>query len=309
MRAFVCPKYGPPEVLQPREMPKPVPTQDEVLVRVRATAVTASDLFIRGSDIPWRFRIPMRVMIGLTRPRKAIIGLVFAGDVEWAGQGVKRFRAGDRVYGLTGFNLGTYAEYLCMREIDSTHGCIAHLPSRIGYEAATAAAYGGLLALQHLEGADIHPGHRVLVYGASSTSGTIAVQVAKRWGAEVTGVCGPAHLELVRSLGADPVLDYTRQDHLDPAARFDFVLDAVGRAKTSALKEAARRALTPSGRYASIDDGALQLVAARLERLNVLLEAGQVVPVLDRCFPFSELVEAHRYVSLGHKAGGVAVTV
>ncbi len=309
MRAFVCPEYGPPEVLEPREMPTPVPTDSEVLVRIRATAVTASDVFIRGSDIPWRFKIPMRLMIGVMRPRKAILGLVFAGEVEWAGVNVKRFRVGDKVYGLTGFGLGTYAEYMCIRETDSKHGCIARMPSTIGYEAATAAAYGGLLALQHLETAAIGPGRKVLVYGASSTSGTTAVQVAKHWGAEVTGVCGTAHVELVRSLGADHVLDYTRQDTLDPSTRFDFVLDAVGRAKTSKLKEAAKNALTPTGRYASIDDGALKLVAARLERLNVLIEAGHVNPVIDRCFPFAELVAAHRYVGLGHKAGGVAITV
>jgi NADPH:quinone reductase-like Zn-dependent oxidoreductase len=309
MKAFVCPKYGPPEVLQPAEMPKPVPTEDEVLVRIRATAVTASDLFIRGSDLPWRYRIPMRLMLGVTRPRKAILGLVFAGEVEWAGKNVRRFRPGDKVYGLTGFALGTYAEYMCMSEVDSKHGCIAIMPSTIGYEAATAAAYGGLLALQQLEKGDIGPGRKVLVYGASSTSGTIAVQVAKHRGAEVTGVCGTAHVELVRSLGAGHVLDYTMQHTLEPSARFDFVLDAVGRDKTSRLKEAARSALTPSGRYASIDDGALELVAARLETLNALVEAGHVKPVIDRCFPLAELVEAHRYVGQGHKAGGVAVTV
>jgi NADPH:quinone reductase-like Zn-dependent oxidoreductase len=196
-----------------------------------------------------------------------------------------------------------------MRETDSKHGCVAPMPSTISYEAATAAAYGGLLALQQLETADIGPGRKVLIYGASSTSGTTAVQVAKHWGAEVTGVCATAHVELVRSLGADHVLDYTKQNALEPSARFDFVLDAVGRAKTSLLKEAAKRALTPSGRYASIDDGGLKLVAARLERLNLLLEAGQVEPVLDRCFRFAELVEAHRYVGGGHKAGGVAITV
>lgn len=309
MRAFVCPRYGPPEVLQPSEMPKPIPTDDEVLVRIRASAVTASDLFIRGSDMPWRYRIPMRLVIGLTRPRKAIIGLVFAGDVERAGKNVRRFRAGDKVYGLTGYGLGTYAEYMCMRETDSKDGCIARMPSAISYEAATAAAYGGLLALQQLESADIGPGRKVLIYGASGTSGTTAVQVAKHWGAEVTGVCGTAHVELVRSLGADHVLDYTKQDTLEPFTRFDFVLDAVGRSKTSKLKEAAKSALGPSGRYASIDDGALELVAARLERLNALLEAGHVKPVIDRCFPLAELVEAHRYVGQGHKAGGVAITV
>lgn len=309
MRAYVCPKYGPPEVLLPKEMPRPVPKEDEVLVRIHATAVTASDIFIRSSQLPWRQKIPMRLMLGVTRPRKAIIGLVFAGDVEWAGETVRRFEVGDRVHGLTGFSLGAYAEYTCLRETDSTHGCIARMPATLGYEAATVAAYGGLLALQFLDRDRIQPGSRVLIYGASGTCGTTAVQLARHWGAEVTGVCGTAHVELVRSLGADLVLDYTRQETLDPSARFDFVLDAVGRQKTSRLKEACRSALTPSGRYASIDDAALQLVSARLEQIGALIDAGAVKPVIDRCYRFDELVEAHRYVGEGHKSGGVVVSV
>lgn len=309
MKAIVCSAYGPPEVLQLRELDRPVPRDDELLIRIRATAVTASDVFIRGSQVPWRMWLPMRLMLGLTRPRRSVLGLVLAGEVEVAGQRTSRFRAGDRVYGLTGFGLGAYAEYKCMREVDSKRGCLARMPASLGFEEATAAAYGGLLALQFLEKAGVRRGQRALVYGASGTTGTIAVQVLKHRGAHVTGVCATAHLDLVRSLGADAVLDYTRQDAPEPGERFDLVLDAVGGMKGSRLKQACRAALSPGGRYTSIDDAALQLDSGRLAALNQLLESGQVRPVLDRSFPLERMAEAHAYVGAGHKQGGVAITV
>ena len=309
MRAIVCTGYGPPEVLQLREVAKPVPKDDEVLVRIRATAVTASDIFIRGSQLPWRYWLPMRLMIGLTKPRQPIIGLVLAGEVEAVGRSTRRFKTGDQVYGLTGFGFGAYAEYKCMRETDSRHGCLAHMPGNISFEAATAAAYGGLLALQFLEEGDVEPGQRVIIYGASGTCGTLAVQIVKHRGAHVTGVCSTANLELVKSLGADSVIDYTRQDSLDPGLRFDFMLDAVGKGKTSKVKDACRRALSPAARCTSIDDSALKLDSGRLAVLGELIEAGHVKPVLDRCYPLERIVEAHAYVGEGHKKGGVAITV
>jgi len=309
MKAMVCTGYGPPEVLQLREVPKPDPADDEVLIRVRATAVTASDIFIRSSELPLRYRIPMRLMIGITKPRRSIIGEVLAGEIECVGKSIRRFAVGDRVCGMTGFSLGAYAEYKCMKETDSKQGCLAHMASNIGYEAATVAAYGGALALQYLQRGHLEPGRKVLIYGASGTCGTTAIQLAKHRGAEVTGVCGTSHLELVKQLGADFVIDYTKEDSLDSAARFDLVLDAVGRAKSSKLKDACKRALTPAGKYVSIDDGALELVSARLEQLKELIEAGHVRPVVDRCYPFERMADAHEYVGRGHKAGGVAITV
>jgi NADPH:quinone reductase-like Zn-dependent oxidoreductase len=309
MRAVVCPRYGGPEVLELREVERPRPKDDEVCVHVRATAVTASDIFIRSSDVPLRVRIPMRLMLGVTRPRKPIIGLVLAGDVESVGLDVKRFAPGDEVYGLTGFGLGAYAEYKCMKATDSKHGCLALKPANLTYEEATVAAYGGLLALQFMDRGAIQPGQRVLVYGASSTSGTTAVQYAKHLGAEVTGVCSTANLELVRSLGADHVIDYTKVDALQPGDRYDFVLDAVGKAKTSRLKDSCRASVSGEGSYASIDDGALKLESSRLAKMRELAEAGHVRPVVDRCYPIEEIVEAHRYVGQRHKRGGVAITV
>jgi NADPH:quinone reductase-like Zn-dependent oxidoreductase len=309
MKAVVCTSYGPPEVLQLREVDKPIPGDDEVLVKIRATAVTASDIFIRGSQLPWRYRIPMRVMIGLTKPRRAIIGIVLAGEIESAGKSAKRFKIGDKVYGVTGFGLGAYAEYKCMKETDSKHGCLPHKPANISFEAATVAAYGGLLALQYLEKGNVKRGQRVLIYGASGTCGTTAVQIAKHWGAHVTGVCSTANLDLVKSLGADSVIDYTKENSADPGVRFDFILDAVGRMKTSRFKEVCRKALSPAGRYVSIDDGALKLDSGRLAVLKDLVEAGHVKPVIDRCYPLEKIVEAHLYVGEGHKKGGVAITI
>ncbi len=309
MKAIICTRYGPPEVLQLREVEKPTPKDDEVLIKIRATAVTASDIFIRGSQIPIRFLIPMRLYLGLTKPRKSIIGLVLAGEIESIGKDVKRFRIGDQVYGLTGFGLGAYAEYKCMKETDSTHGCLAIKPINLSYEEATVAAYGGLLAFQYVEKGNIQRGQKVLIYGASGASGTMAVQLANYLGAKVTGVCSSTNLELVKSLGAEAVIDYTKVDTLDPGVQYDFVLDAVGKIKTSKLKVACKKALAPEGKYVSIDDGKLMLDSKRLASIKELVEAGHIRPIVDRCYRLEEIVEAHRYVGKGHKKGGVAVSI
>lgn len=309
MKAIVCTKYGPPEVLQLKEVEKPIPTEDEVLIKIHATAVTASDIFIRSSDLPIRFMIPMRIMLGITKPRRSIIGIVLAGEIESVGKNIKRFKTGDQVYGLTGFGLGAYAEYKCMKETDSMHGCLAIKPSNITYEEATVAAYGGLLAFQYVEKGNIQPGQNVLVYGASGTSGTMAIQYVKYLGANVTAVCSTANLDMVKSLGADNVLDYTKVDTLEQDDQYDFILDAVGKIKSSKLKEACKKALTPEGKYVSIDDGSLLLDSNRLATIKELIEAGHIKPVIDKCFPFEDIVESHRYVGKGHKKGGVAIKV
>ena len=309
MKAFICTKYGPPEVLQLREMEKPAPKDDEVLIKTHATAVTASDIFIRGSQIPIRYWIPMRLMIGLTKPRKSIIGLVLAGEIESVGKDIKRFKTGDQVYGLTGFGLAAYAEYKCMKETDSTYGCLALKPGNISFEASTVAAYGGLLAFQYMEKGNIRSGQNVLIYGASGTTGTTAIQLAKYLGATVTGVCSTSNLALVKSLGADVAIDYTREDTLTRGIQYDFILDAVGKAKTSKLKDACKKALAPGGKYISIDDGSLKLDSGRLALIRDLVEAGHIKPVVDRCFTFEEIAKAHRYVEQGHKKGGVVVKV
>jgi len=309
MKAAICTRYGPPEVLKIVERDAPVPQDDDVLIRVFAASVTNSDIFIRSSSIPLRFRIPMRIMIGITRPRNDILGEVLSGEIVRVGSKIRRFHSGDQIFGLTGYSLGAYADYKCMKETDSKKGCIALKPRNISFEEATSAAYGGLLALQFLERGNIQPKEKVLIYGASGTSGTIAVQYAKHLGAHVTGVCSAEKVDLVRSLGADKTLDYTHKDSISKLEAYDFALDAVGKARTSDLKQACRTLMSDARKFVSIDDGPLILSSDRLNRVRELVEAGIVRPITDRCFPFEQIIDAHRYVERGHKRGNVAITV
>lgn len=309
MKAVKCTKYGPPEVLKIVEVEKPIPKDNEICIKIHATAVTSSDIFIRGLELPWQYRIMMRIFLGITKPRKSIIGLVLAGEIESIGKKVKHYKVGDQVYGLTGFGLGAYAEYKCMKEASTVFGCLALKPKNLTYEEATAAAYGGLLALQFLEQGNIKQAEKVLIYGASGTSGTIAVQYAKYLGAKVTAVCSTRNIDFVKSLGADLVVDYTQEDSLPGDEKYDLVLDSVGKMKTSKLKKECKKALTPKGKYVSIDNGDLKLDSKRLERIKELVEAGYIKPVLDKSYSLDEIVEAHRYVGKGHKRGGVAIEV
>jgi NADPH:quinone reductase-like Zn-dependent oxidoreductase len=309
MKAIICTKYGPPEVLQIKELEKPSPKDDEVLIKIFATAVTASDIFIRSSNVPFLVLIPMRIMLGICKPRKSIIGLVLSGEIEAIGKKINRFKIGDQVYGITGFGLGAYAEYKCMKEIDSTNGCLALKPTNISYEEATVAAYGCLLAFQSMEKANIQSGQNVLIYGASGTSGTIAIQFAKYLGGKVTGVCSTTNLELVKSLGADKVIDYTKVDVFDPKLQYDFILDAVGKSKTSKLKQSCKKALAPKGKYVSIDDEKLLLDSKRLDKITSFIETRGMKLFIDKTYPFDQIVEAHRYVEKGHKKGGVVIKV
>ncbi len=309
MKAIICKKYGPAENLEIVEYKNPIPKDDEVLIKIYATSVTNSDIFIRSSNIPIQFRIPMRLMMGISKPRNEIIGEVFSGVIEQIGSEIENFKVGDQVYGLTGFSLGAYADYKCMKESDSKRGCIAMKPGNISFEEATAAAYGGLLAFQYLERGNIQPNQKVLIYGASSASGTIAIQLAKHLGAEVTGVCSTGNLDFVKSLGADKVLDYTKPESLSQLEEYDVILDSVGKRKKSKLKDACQTALTRDGKYISIDDGALVLNSKRLLEIKELIEKNKIKPVNDRVYPFDQIVDAHKYVEQGHKRGNVAITV
>lgn len=309
MKAIVCKKYGAPENLEIVEYKNPTPNDNEVLIKIYATSVTDSDIFIRSSNVPLRMLIPFRLMIGILKPRNEILGEVFSGVIEKIGTRIKRFKVGDQVYGITGMSLGAYAEYKCMKEIDSKKGCIAIKPGNISFEEATAAAYGGLLAFQFLEERNIQPNQKVLIYGASGTSGTIAIQYAKHLGAEVTGVCSAKNIEFIKSLGADKTLDYTKRESISKLEVYEFILDAVGKRKTSQLKDACKQSLKNGGKYVSIDDSALICSSERLNRINELVESKKITPINDRCYPFEQIIDAHRFVELGHKKGGVAITV
>jgi NADPH:quinone reductase-like Zn-dependent oxidoreductase len=305
MRAAVCTRYGPPEVLQLREVDKPVPRDDEVLIQIRATTVTSSDWFIRSalSSAPITTQILMRLVMGVTRPRKPILGLVLAGEIEETSKHLRRFRVGDRVYAFTKFRFGSYAQFTCLPETAT----MALAPSNLTYEEAAAIPYGGLLALHYLRKGTIRSGQQVLIYGASGAVGTAAVQLAKHFGTVVTAVCGTMNLELVASLGADAVIDYTKEHA--PGKVYDLVLDAVGTRKTSRLKVACRAALAPEGKYISVDDGMPRMAASDLALLTDLVEAGKIKPVIDRRYPLEQIVAAHRYVEQGHKKGNVVITV
>jgi len=309
MKAVICKKYGEPEVLKLEEVPKPTPNDNEVCVKIHATAVTNSDIFIRGSKLPFPVVILFRLLIGFTKPRKSIIGLVFSGEIDSIGKNITRFKPGNYVYGLTGYSLGAYAEYMCLKETDSMRGCISLKPKNISHEEATMAAYGGLLAFQYLEKGNIQKGQKVLIYGASGATGTIAVQIAKYLGAEVTGICSTSNMEMVKNLGADFVIDYTKQDKTPEGVNYDFMLDAVGKFKTSKLRKACEQSLSSNGKYVSIDDGDLKLSSQRLNKITEYVESGHIKPILDKIYQLEDIVEAHRYVEKGHKKGGVAITV
>jgi NADPH:quinone reductase-like Zn-dependent oxidoreductase len=307
MKAVICTAYGPPGVLRMAEVAKPVPAKGEICVRVRASAVTASDCIIRRGKARFPMLLLMRAMLGFTRPRK-VPGGVFSGEVESVGKGVTRFKAGDAVFGITGLAFGTHAEYACMKE-SGRFGCLAGKPANASHEEAAAVPYGGMLALFCLKAAEIATRRQVLVYGASGAIGTAAVQLARHFGAEVTGVCGTANLELVKSLGAARVFDYTKQDSVPAGELFDLVFDAVGRRKDSKLKIACASALETNGRYVSVDDRIAKLDAESLPLLRELMEAGKFRAVIDRRYPLEEIVEAHRFVEQGHKRGNVVITV
>lgn len=323
MKAVVCHNYGSPDVLHLEEVEKPAPKDGEVLIRVRATSVTAADYRIRGSNFPPLFWLPARINYGLMGPKKKILGTDLAGEIEAVGKDVTRFKEGNRVFGSSGGRLGAYAEYVCLPE----DAALAAMPDDATYEEAAAIPFGASDALFFLRDVgNVRGGQSVLIYGASGAVGTAAVQLARYFGAEVTGVCSTANLELVESLGADTVVDYTKEDFTENGRRYDLIFETVGKSSVARGK----RSLKQDGVYLAnlIGPSALvqmlwtQVVGSKRVKggvssektedllfLKELIETGEIKPVIDRRYPLEQIVEAHRYAEKGHKKGAVIVAV
>jgi NADPH:quinone reductase-like Zn-dependent oxidoreductase len=302
MRAIIATKFGTPDVLQLQEVEKPVPKENEILVNVHAASVTVGDIRMRSLNVPPLFWLPARITLGFTKPKHPIYGMELAGEVEAVGKAVTRFKVGDAVFASTlAEDFGAHAEYKCLPE----GGVVLTKPLNMTFEEAAVVPIGGPTALRLLRKGKVQRGQKVLIYGASGSVGTYTVQIAKAFGAMVTAVCSSANLEMVKSLGADQVIDYTKEDFSASGALYDAIFDTVGKCpKTQAAK-----ALKPNGTFVSITKLSTKQSLEELTYIKELIETGKLKAVIDRCYPLSQIVEAHRYVDAGHKMGNVVVEV
>lgn len=302
MKAVICTAYGPPDVLQLREVDKPVPKSDELLIKVHTTAVHSGDRRLRALDVPALGKLPMRVIVGFKAPRQPILGVVLAGEIVETGSRVEDLKVGDRVYALTGMRFGGYAEYACFK----ANKCVERMPTNASFIEAASLPFGGTTALHFLRKVNIEQAKTVLIYGAAGAVGSMAVQIAKHYGAHVTAVCRERNFELVTSLGADVVIDYTIDGYDEKLTTYDAVFDAAGKID----KRMARKHVAEHGKFSSVaGQGPASEWKEDLAFLNELFEAGRLKAVIDSVYPLEDIVAAHRYVDAGGKAGNVIVTV
>ena len=304
MRAAVYTEYGPPEVLKLTEVDKPRPKDNEILVKIHAATVTSGDVRLRSSDFPALFWLPARLIFGLFKPKKSILGHELSGVVEDKGKNVTKFNIGDHVFGTTTMlNAGSYAEYICLPQ-EWKHGVVAIKPKKLNFKEAAALPIGAMTAMYLLEKAEVSKSKKVLIYGASGSVGSYAVQLAKFHGTSVTGVCSEANFEMVKSLGAENLIDYKKEDYSLLPKKFDIIFDAVG----YTTKSKAKKALNKGGRFVSVK----MLTKEKTEHLlkiRKLAEEEKLIPFIDKTFLLDEIVKAHEYVDQGHKKGNVVIEI
>ncbi|WP_319479233.1 NAD(P)-dependent alcohol dehydrogenase [uncultured Draconibacterium sp.] len=310
MKAIRCLKYGGSENLVMSDFEKPSPKANEVLIKIKATSVTASDILIRKLNEPPIAKFILQLIFGFGKPRNPILGMVSSGVVVEKGAQVTSFNIGDEVFAYGSISpmkhrFGSYAEFICLPQDWN----IAIKPKNVSFEEAAAIPYGGLLASHLINQIKIKNGDEVLIYGASGSIGTMAIQLAKHAGAHVTSVCSSRNFELVKSLGSDEMIDYTAENAELQLKTYKYVIDAVGNSKSSTLKERSKKALTSNGKYISIDHGTPLTPKDAFLNLKTLAEQEKVKPVIDRIYPLEEMAEAHKYVETGHKKGNVIISV
>jgi NADPH:quinone reductase-like Zn-dependent oxidoreductase len=330
MKAIVYTKYGPPDVLQPKEVEKPAPKDNEILIHIHATSVNYGDLVARNFkeispkefNMLFLFWLLAKISFGISKPKITVLGSEFAGEIESTGKDVKTFKQGDQVFGYLGQNMGAYAEYICVPE----NGVLAIKPANMTYEEAAVVPYGAIMALNLLKKANLQPGQKILINGASGGIGSAAVQIARYMGAEVTGVCGTPRLEFVKSLGANKVIDYTKEDFTQNGETYDLIFDILGKSSFSRCQNS----LKQNGHYLLASFKMKQLVqmlwtsisgskkvicaiapgsVEDLKSVKELIEAGKIKAIIDRRYPFEQTAEAHRYVEEGHKKGNVVISL
>jgi NADPH:quinone reductase-like Zn-dependent oxidoreductase len=324
MKAVICTKYGAPEVLKLVEIEKPTPKDNEVLIKNYATTVTVADCRVRGFDVPASFWLLARLALGFTKPRRSILGNELSGVIEAVGKNVTKWKVGDEIFAFLGHKMGAYSEFNVLKESD----VIAIKPQNLTFEQSAALSFGGITALHFFKKTNIQKGESILIYGSSGSVGTYAVQLAKYFGANVTGICSTANLELVKKLGADTVIDYTKTDLADINEKFDIVFDTVGKADIAK----SIKLIKPNGQYIHAVATPFLEIKVRIKLLNTkikfiggtynenisakliplikkIADEGFIIPVIDKQFDFNEIVFAHEYVDQGHKKGNVVIKI